>query len=41
MPDLIRHQVTVWIPAFAWMTTLGQSVAEATKGGCWRDVDAL
>jgi hypothetical protein len=23
MPDLIRHPVSIWIPAFAGMTTLG------------------
>jgi len=39
---LIRvNPLTVWIPAFAGMTTLGQFVAEVTKGGHGRDVGAV
>jgi hypothetical protein len=27
MPDLIRHPLTTWIPAFAGMTTVGYLIA--------------
>ncbi len=32
MPDLIRHQVFSWIPAFAGMTALGYIIAVVIKG---------
>jgi hypothetical protein len=33
MPDLIRHPVPAWIPAFAGMTTLRYLVAGVIKRG--------
>jgi hypothetical protein len=33
MPDLIRHPVFIWIPAFAGMTTMGYLIAGLIVSG--------
>jgi hypothetical protein len=32
MPDMIRHDVSFWIPAFAGMTTVTYLIAGVIKG---------
>jgi len=38
MPDLIRHPVPFWIPAFAGMTILRYLIAEVICGGQYKSL---